>query len=50
MRTFLFEDGVPLLMLTAWLAGCATDHYTPRAEAGTDVVEQSKGNVYWAEY
>jgi len=37
-------------MLVASLAGCATGHYTPLGEAGTDVVEQLKENVYRVEY
>lgn len=37
-------------MLVASLAGCATAHYTPLGEAGNDVVEQLKENVYRVEY
>lgn len=37
-------------MLVASLVGCATAHYTPLSEAGSDVVEQLKENVYRVEY
>ncbi len=37
-------------MLVASLARCATAHYTPRGEAGNDVVEQLKENMYRVEY
>lgn len=38
------------LVLVASLAGCTTGHYTPLGEAGDDVVEQLKENVYRVEY
>ena len=37
-------------MLTASLAGCATAHYTPLGDAGSDVIEQLKENMYRVEY
>lgn len=37
-------------MLLLTLAGCTTTHYTPLGEAGNNVVEQLKENVYRVEY
>ena len=50
MRTYLWKTELMLLMLVASLVGCATAHYTPLGEAGNDVVEQLKENVYRVEY
>jgi len=50
MRTDRWKTRLLLLMLFASLAGCATRHYTPLGEAGNDVVEQLKENVYRVEY
>ncbi len=50
MRTCLRKVEFLLLLLVASLAGCATGHYTPLGEAGNDVVEQLKENVYRVEY
>lgn len=50
MRTNRWNTGLLFLMLVASLAGCATGHYTPLGEAGDDVVEQLKENVYRVEY
>ncbi|WP_413936381.1 CC0125/CC1285 family lipoprotein [Nitrospira sp. BLG_1] len=50
MRTNRWKTGLLFLMLVASLVGCATAHYTPLSEAGNNVVEQLKGNVYRVEY
>ncbi|MBX3306476.1 MAG: hypothetical protein KF751_10555 [Nitrospira sp.] len=50
MRTNRWKTGLLFLMLVASLVGCATAHYTPLSEAGSDVVEQLKENVYRVEY
>ncbi len=50
MRTSLWMRDLLLLILIASLTGCATAHYTPLGEAGNDVVEQLKENVYRVEY
>lgn len=50
MRTYLWKVEFLLLLLVASLAGCATAHYIPLGEAGNDVVEQLKENVYRVEY
>lgn len=50
MRTYLWDTEFLLLMLAVTLAGCATAHYTPLGEAGNNVVEQLKENVYRVEY
>jgi hypothetical protein len=50
MLTYLRKTEFLWLMLVASLAGCATAHYTPLGEAGNDVVEQLKANVYRVEY
>lgn len=50
MRTDQWKIHLFLLMLVASPAGCATGHYTPLDETGTDVVEQLKENVYRVEY
>lgn len=50
MRTYLWRTEFLLFLLVASLAGCATTHYTPLGEAGNNVVEQLKENVYRVEY
>lgn len=50
MRSYLWRTKLLLLMLVITLASCATRHYTPLGEAGTDVVEQLKENAYRVEY
>lgn len=50
MRTNRWKTGLLFLMLVASLVGCATAHYTPLGEAGNNVVEQLKENVYRVEY
>lgn len=50
MRTNRWKTGLLFLMLVASLVGCATAHYTPLGEAGNDVAEQLKENVYRVEY
>lgn len=50
MQTYRWKTEFLLLMLLITLAGCATAHYTPLSEAGNDVVEQLKENVYRVEY
>ncbi|MBL8038743.1 MAG: hypothetical protein JNN16_14685 [Nitrospira sp.] len=50
MRIALWKAEFFLLILVTSLAGCATGHYTPLGEAGNDVVEQLKENVYRVEY
>jgi hypothetical protein len=50
MRTYQWQTEFLLLMLLIALPGCATGHYTPLGEAGNDVVEQLKENVYRVEY
>lgn len=50
MRTSLWMKDPLLLILIASLAGCATAHYIPLGEAGSDAVEQLKENVYRVEY
>ena len=50
MRSDPWETKLLWLVLVASLAGCATGHYTPLGEAGTDVVEQLKENAYRVEY
>lgn len=50
MRTYLWRTEFLLFLLVASLAGCATGHYTPLGEAGNNVVEQLKENVYRVEY
>ena len=50
MRTYLWDTEFLLLMLAVTLAGCATAHYTPLGEAGNNVIEQLKENVYRVEY
>ncbi|MHC9064465.1 CC0125/CC1285 family lipoprotein [Nitrospira sp. CMX1] len=50
MRIALWKAEFFLLILVTSLAGCATGHYTPLGEAGNDVVEQLKENVYRIEY
>lgn len=50
MRTCPRMRDIFALILVASLAGCAAGHYTPLGEAGNDVVEQLKENVYRVEY
>ncbi|MFO0779694.1 MAG: hypothetical protein U0223_19050 [Nitrospira sp.] len=50
MRIALWKAEFFLLILVTSLAGCATGHYTSLGEAGSDVVEQLKENVYRVEY
>ena len=50
MRTNRWKTGLLFLALIVSLTGCATAHYTPLGEAGNDVVEQLKENVYRVEY
>lgn len=50
MRTYPWKREFLLSVLVASLAGCATGHYTPLAEARNDVIEQLKENVYRVEY
>jgi hypothetical protein len=50
MQTYRWKTVFLSLMLIVTLAGCATAHYTPLGEAGSDVVEQLKENVYRVEY
>jgi hypothetical protein len=50
VQTYTWKTEFLLLVLVASLAGCATAHYTPLGEAGNDIVEQLKENVYRVEY
>lgn len=50
MQTNRWKTGLLFLILIASLAGCATAHYTPLGDAGSDVVEQLKENMYRVEY
>lgn len=50
MQTSLWKTEFLLFMLVITMAGCATGHYTPLDEAGSDVVEHLKENVYRVEY
>ena len=50
MRTNRWKTGLFFLTLIVSLAGCATAHYTPLGEAGNDVIEQLKENMYRVEY
>ena len=50
MQTYRGKAELLLLMLVITLASCTTGHYTPLGEAGNDVVEQLKENVYRVDY
>lgn len=47
---FPMEHSVSIVDAASLSGGCATAHYTPLGEAGSDVVEQLKENAYRVEY